>query len=278
METNHLDNVMPGIPSFDELVGLLRNHGGTRGPDLYLAQHYQRFVVTLEEFTSTWSRERGRRVLDVGAHWLHQAVLWRHAGFEVTAVDLPGTFEVEGTRKVAEAFDISLLKCPNLELAREFENLPDNSVDVVLFTEILEHITFNPVLFWHQVYRVLAPGGRILVTTPNYYSWKGRAWNMMRFLRGMGGGISVDAILGTHTHGHHWREFSKGEILRYFELLSPDFTPAKSRLLPSYARPRVRWKRVVQSVLDQMPPLRPHLHVEIELRAKTSGIVIEPSW
>ncbi|OOG59497.1 class I SAM-dependent methyltransferase [Rhodanobacter sp. C03] len=267
---------MQGLSSFDELVELFRNYGGT--PELYLSQHYQRFIVTLEEFSSSWGEERGRRVLDVGAHWLHQAVLWRQAGFEVTALDLPGTFEVESVKGIAKTFGIPLLKCPNLEQARELEALADDSVDIVLFTEILEHITFNPVTFWRQIYRVLAPGGRIVVTTPNYYSWKGRAWNVARFLSGKGGGISVDNVLGTYTYGHHWREYSKAEILRYFELLSPDFIPVKSRILPSYARSSVRWKRTVQRVLDRVPILRPNLHVEIELRTKVRSIVMEPKW
>jgi 2-polyprenyl-6-hydroxyphenyl methylase/3-demethylubiquinone-9 3-methyltransferase len=267
---------MQGSCSYDELVEIFRTHGGT--PELYLSRHYHRFVVTLEEFCSTWPRQRGCRVLDVGAHWLHQAVLWRHAGFGVTAVDLPGTFEVESVKNTATALDIALLKCPDMEQSRELETLPDDSFDVVLFTEIIEHITFNPVMFWKQIYRVLAPGGRIVVTTPNYYSAKGRAWSAWRFLRGMGGGITVDEVLGVHTYGHHWREFSKAELLRYFALLSPDFVPVKVRLMPTYVLSSVRWKRLAQRVFDKIPMLRPNLHVEIELPQKARGIVAEPSW
>lgn len=84
-------------------------------------------------------------MLDVGAHWLHQSIIRRQAGFELTAAGLPGTFEEKNVIDIATDFEVRLLKCPNPELARELEALPDDSADVILFTEIIEHITFNPV-------------------------------------------------------------------------------------------------------------------------------------
>lgn len=185
---------------------------------------------------------------------------------------------MESVRKVAEALDIKLLKCPNLERSRELETLADNAFDIVLFTEIIEHITFNPVDFWKQIYRVLTPGGRIVVTTPNYYSAKSRAWGAWLFPRGMGGGITVDEVLGFHTYAHHWREFSEAEMVRYFELLSPDFNVVKARLMPTYTLSKVRWKRLAQRLVDRVPMLRPNLHIEIELPHKVHGIVAQPAW
>lgn len=267
---------MQGRPSFDELIKLFDKYGGT--PEVYLSQHYQRFIKTLDEFCSTRADHTRNRVLDIGAHWLHQSIIWRLAGFELTAVDLPGTFEEQNVIDIAAHFNVRLLKCPNLELAHELEALPDDSADVILFTEIIEHITFNPVMLWRQLYRVLAPGGRIVVTTPNYYSAKGRAWRPLRFMAGMGGGISIDEVLGVPTYGHHWREYSRREMLRYFKLLSPDFVVAKARAMPTYALSAVSWKRVLQVGFDRIPVLRPNLHIEIELPAKRHGIVAQPHW
>ncbi|WP_019465412.1 class I SAM-dependent methyltransferase [Dyella japonica] len=263
------------IDGYDAFLALFEPHGGT--PTDYLDDHYPRFRATLEEFKATWTKP-GKRVLDVGAHWLHQSVMWRQSGFEVIAMDLPGTLQHPSVRSLAGQMDIELLPCPDMEHAHELSALPDDSVDVVLFTEILEHITFNPVGFWRQVHRVLKPGGRILVTTPNYYSWKGRAWQPLRFARGLGGGISVDEVLGKHTYAHHWREYSAREVARYFQLLSPDFSTAKLRLMHTYRLSDVPWKRSVQRLLDLCPLLRPNIHAEIELTEKRSGIVATPSW
>lgn len=273
--TDDSDAHAVGGASYRDYVALFEQHGGTE--EAYLADHYRRFAVTLETFRASWDA-KGGRVLDIGAHWLHQAVMWRQAGFEVTAVDLPGTFVVPSVRSIAQAMDIPLIPCADLEHAGALEAIPDSSMDVVLFTEILEHITFNPIAFWRQVHRILAPGGRIVVTTPNYYSWKGRAWQFARYLRGYGGGIPVDQVLGTHTYGHHWREYSRKEVLRYFQLLSPDFVPLTARLMPSYMRSKVPWKGAAQWLLDRVPLLRPNLHVEIGLPAKERGIVATPSW
>lgn len=189
--------MLPVNLSADEFAVLFEAHGGT--DEVYLARHYPRFVSTLNEFCSTWKGERGNKVLDVGAHWLHQSALWRKAGFEVSALDLPTTLEMLDVQSLAHEMDITLISCPDLQAADAFDSIPDSSINVILFTEIIEHLTFNPIRFWKQIHRILAPGGRLIITTPNYYAWNGRTWGLVRFLRGLGGGISVENILRTHT-------------------------------------------------------------------------------
>ena len=261
----------------DEFARLFEAHGAT--DHTYLARHYSRFTSTLSEFCSTWTPERGMRVLDVGAHWLHQSVVWRMAGFEVTALDLPVTFEVENIRSLARQMDITLVACADLGAADALDVVADSSINVILFAEIIEHLTFNPVRFWKQIHRILAPGGRIVVTTPNYYAWNGRVWRPWRFLRGSGGGISVDDILNMHTYSHHWREFAMAELIRYFSLLSPDFRIAKTKRVRHHAQvDRQLGRRILGGVLEILPNVRPNLHLEIELDSKKRGIVVEPRW
>ncbi|WP_367345513.1 class I SAM-dependent methyltransferase [Stenotrophomonas bentonitica] len=254
---------------YDTFLALLRLHGET--PERYLDDHFQRFKKTYNEFNSTWGG--GNRVLDIGAHWLHQAVVWSRSGYNVTAVEFPEMFLNPSVSELGNAHRIHLHGCSDMGTARDLEGIPDDAADIILFSEILEHITFNPIPLWRPVHRILAPGGRIVITTPNYYSWKGRAWQPMRFLRGQGGGISVGEVVGIHTYAHHWREYSLGELREYFERLSPDFTITKAKLVPTYMRSRTRWKNLVQAGLDLVPLLRPNLHVEITLPDKKRGIV-----
>lgn len=270
----------PSASAASSLQDLLDRFGSYGGTDAgYLRHHYGRFAATLAEFDGSWDRGRGVRLLDIGAHWLHQAVLWRLAGYEVTAVDLPITFELENVRRCAEAEGIKLVPNADLERCPPLADLPDASFNVVLFTEILEHLTFNPVQLWRELHRVLAPGGRILITTPNYYAWNGRAWALGRFLRGFGGGITVDEVLATHTYGHHWREYSRHELIRYFCLLSPDFNTVKAKTMRNYyAVPTRKGARLAQSVCELIPGLRPNLHLEVELTSHQHGIVMKPSW
>lgn len=260
--------------SLQVLFELFEAYGGT--DVAYLIDHHDRFLATIREFDSSWDRSRGVRILDVGAHWLHQAVLWRRAGYDVTAVDLPTTFELENVRRCAKAEGIELIPDSDLEHCPSLAALPSASFNVVLFTEIIEHITFNPVRMWREIHRLLAPGGRIIVTTPNYYGWNKRAWNVVRFLAGNGGGIPVRDIIQLNTHSHHWREFSKRELVSYFSLLSSDFVAVKVKTARSYRRSASRRSvQVARAICELLPALRPNLYLEVELISHHHGIAVQ---
>jgi 2-polyprenyl-6-hydroxyphenyl methylase/3-demethylubiquinone-9 3-methyltransferase len=260
-------------PRVQELMSWFRDSGHT--DEEYLRTHYPRFRRTLELFEQDWDPRRGERVLDVGAHWLHQAAMWAAAGYRVTAMDLPGTFETDAVRAVAGALGIRLLVNPSLEHPAALGTLPDDSFDVILLTEVIEHLAFNPIELWREIHRVLAPGGRILLTTPNAYRLRGQAWRPRRFLAGRGFGIPVEQILGIRTLGHHWKEYSRKELHRYFAILSPDFMVSRALYVPDLSPAamglRVRLERM-------LPFLREHLHLEIDLREKRVGITCEARW
>lgn len=61
------------------------------------------------------------------------------------------------------------------EIADLSKKIPfeDNYFDLVISTEVLEHIV-NPDIFLREIYRVLKPGGKLLLTTPNLSSWINR--------------------------------------------------------------------------------------------------------
>jgi SAM-dependent methyltransferase len=44
---------------------------------------------------------------------------------------------------------------------------PDASFNAVLFNEVLEHLLYAPMLLFREIRRVLVPGGRLYLTTPN---------------------------------------------------------------------------------------------------------------
>lgn len=51
----------------------------------------------------------------------------------------------------------------------------DNMFDVVLALDIVEHLTRDDLVF-DEIARVLKPGGRVLITTPNKFSWYWRTF------------------------------------------------------------------------------------------------------
>ena len=243
----------------------------------YLNTHYPRFKMTWD---FAWRKtDKIGTLLDVGAHWLHQGVLYASQGVEVTAADLPSTFKVPEVQAIAKQHDIKLVTYTDLSQPAVLDELPESHYELVLFAEIIEHITFNPVDMWKAIYRVLQPGGRILVTTPNYYHLKGRAWDVKRFFSRSGGGITPKEILNIPTYGPHWKEFSAKELLQYFTLLSPDFevTEIQHSTIP-YSQPTKLREKLQRKVEDWFPLLRNNLFAEVTLVRKEVGIVPNPSW
>jgi 2-polyprenyl-6-hydroxyphenyl methylase/3-demethylubiquinone-9 3-methyltransferase len=271
--------MMRKISSVSDLLDFFEDFGGT--DRAYLSHHFTRFRATIDELLSGWTPEQGARVLDVGAHWLHQAAILHSEGFKVTAVDLPITFELENVKAAAEEMQIALLPVKNLALPTELSNIPDDSHDLLIFSEIIEHITFNPVEFWKQAYRILRKNGRIIVTTPNYYSPYSRIWDIKRFLTGFGGGITVDEILLQHTYAHHWKEFTARELIYYFARLSPDFNTVKFKHFPAFekAPPKIRKiAKLAYFLKGRDPRNHANIYLEVEIREKKQGIVVTPSW
>jgi 2-polyprenyl-6-hydroxyphenyl methylase/3-demethylubiquinone-9 3-methyltransferase len=259
----------------DQLLDAFRASGGT--DDSYLRGHYLRFCRTKDLVERSPNHPAGT-VLDVGAHWLHQASLYALDGYRVLASDFPATLDLAPVKAFADAHHIGLVPYQNLESGDVFAAIPDGSIDLLLFTEIIEHITFNPLRMWRELYRVLKVGGRIVITTPNYYRIDGRVWNPGRSLRQMGGGITVDEILRTNTYGHHWKEYSLNELIYYFALLSPDFVPHKAHRVRNYYPNRPRLPAPLRFLESSVPFFRPNLHVEVALSSKAHGITVASSW
>jgi len=61
------------------------------------------------------------------------------------------------------------------------------------------------------------------LSTPNSLALPSiiRAFARLVTLKGIG--LKVDDILVTETYGHHWKEYSRHEIRKYFQALSDDF-------------------------------------------------------
>jgi 2-polyprenyl-6-hydroxyphenyl methylase/3-demethylubiquinone-9 3-methyltransferase len=264
--------------NLDETAAFFAAHGGT--DEIYLRYHWPRFIRTRQEIEATRPLPPGAAVLDIGAHWLHQASIYAHEGTQVTALDLSATLAKPEVISAAQALGIRLLPNDDLEHVPALSVIPNDQFDLVLFTEIIEHITFNPVAMWRDVYRVLKPSGRIVVTTPNYYALRGRLWAPGRFLQRFGGGLDTGSIINLHTHAHHWKEYSMRELIYYFCLLSPDFNCIKTAHLEQYSPEYIGLgsKRFSLIVEKHIPLLRPWLHLEVEMRTKERGIVAEPHW
>ena len=105
----------------------------------------------------------GERVLDVGAKWGGLGVRMREQGLDVayTGLDLS-----EANVQAAAALGL------DVRPADVTKTLPvgDGEFDCVFCLELLEHLT-APVFLLEELRRVLADGGRAVVSVPSPYSW-----------------------------------------------------------------------------------------------------------
>lgn len=90
--------------------------------------------------------------------------------------------------------------------------LSDNTFDFVTYTDVVEHHSFSSKRVLQEIYRVLAPGGRLILLTPNHAS----IYNRLKLLSGRSVNDDFDYFFNTCAadavyDGHH-REYTRGEI------------------------------------------------------------------
>lgn len=79
------------------------------------------------------------------------------------------------------------------------------SLDIVLFCEIIEHLLNDPCAVLRQIKRVLRDNGKLILTTPNV----SRIENVARMIAGCN---IYDPYSGYGPYGRHNREYNKHEL------------------------------------------------------------------
>jgi len=98
--------------------------------------------------------------------------------------------------------------------------VPDASQDVIVFSEVLEHLQGNPRLAFGEFARVLKPGGRLIITTPNLGRYRTRVKLLL--------GISPMEPVGGLDWCGHFREYTRAEVINFcvtagLEIVRADF-------------------------------------------------------
>jgi SAM-dependent methyltransferase len=177
---------------------------------LYLAYHRRRYQDTLRLLPDG----QGRRLLDVGSFPGHLSALAQRRGWEVTGLNNA----IEGQAAWAAFLErcrerkIEILGC---EVEQEPFPLATASVDAVLFCELFEHLHWNPFHTLREIFRVLRPGGLLVLTTPNLR----RAETLFRFLHDWGSqpplSRTFHELFPSLLYHRHNREYTASELVYY---------------------------------------------------------------
>jgi len=174
----------------------------------YCRQHQQRLAADL------WILRRHvqpqARVLEYGAIPLLMTGALAALDYDVSAIDI----RPERFAKAIGDLELEVTRCDV-----ETEPLPfaDDAFDAVLFNELFEHLRIDPIFTLREAWRVLRPGGALLMSTPNLRSFRGLR-NLM--LRNQGHAAAAGVYeqyekLETLGHMGHVREYTTREITEF---------------------------------------------------------------
>jgi len=185
------------------------------------AGHLDGYVSdSLLRFLQTWSLVRDLKgsCLELGANpyfttqllddytelELELANYYGHSGTATETVSyIPaGEFERRELTRTCRMFNVEEDEFP----------YDDDSFDVVMFCEMLEHLLMDPCATLRQIHRVLKPGGTLVLTTPNV----ARLDNLMAMVHGTN---IYDPYSGFGPYGRHNREYTRHEVHRLLDFL-----------------------------------------------------------
>lgn len=217
MEQNRKEIVKEALAKIEKLV----TESNIENDIVYFNYHRRRFQLMGETVVSI--TPPGSKILDIGSHYLHASLLFKFLGYDVTPMDVTAFGSLDFVQERAQINGLSITIENNLETMDQLR-LVDNYFDLIIFAEIFEHITFNPISFWKRIHKLIKHNGKIYLSTPNSITIYAIFRTLYNLLTLKGIGIGVHDIFSYVTYGHHWKEYSAHEIHHYFKLLNEGFT------------------------------------------------------
>lgn len=135
-------------------VGIFKDHKQIKNAENYVAglsPLYEEIWKVLPE---------SKKTLDIGAAYGIMSLACKLRGDDVVAMDMTAKFT---NLEMLKKHDIPFVKI-NLEKDKEIP--VQGKADLIIFTEVLEHLNSNPLLTIKKMYNALKPGGYMVCSTP----------------------------------------------------------------------------------------------------------------
>lgn len=199
----------------------------------YILGKAQRIRHTVEYFSYILQekkyKDRKYKILDIGTSpftFLYN----KYFDAQISTMDLTDLY-----KRRCELNNIVFKKCNIL-----MEDIPflDNEFDIVIFTEVFEHLIGPPQLIFGRIRKVLKDNGILVFSTPNIASY----YNLIMLLLGKSILTPVNLLFKEETlgnwnaHGYgHWRKFTMKELID---------------LLLKYQFKVIKYKRIMKPYMD----------------------------
>jgi len=156
-------------------------------------------AIGLNIFDMMPDKESNLKILDIGTTPFTILIKNIYDGCDIYTIDYSNLFK--------DRCEENGINFNNHDLSNGSIPFQQNEFDIVIFTEVLEHILISPTVLFKELYRVMRIGGQLIFGTPNFARLK----NRMKLARGVSplGQFHSDSI---HGHGHV-REYTMNECL-----------------------------------------------------------------
>lgn len=170
----------------------------------YFLTHQNRYRYILNRILEL-KLSKDRKILDVGCYPPHLLLSLQKMEYKLWGV----------SSKHEPIEDQNVI---SLDIEKDLFPFEANSFDLVVFTEIMEHLVGNPGNYLSKISKVLKKGGRLIMTTPNVAHLKNRA----KLVIGKNIYFSLSQLEETDENTssiyyRHNREYTKGELIQLFE-------------------------------------------------------------
>lgn len=130
----------------------------------YMQTHHNRIAFDVD-LVKKYATPQAR-ILECGAFPFLLTESLRKSGFNVAPVDIDPT-------RCQAAVELIGGGCIKLDIESSQWPIETETFDLVLFNELFEHLRINPIRVMSEVMRVIKPGGKLLLSTPNLRSIRG---------------------------------------------------------------------------------------------------------
>lgn len=211
---NDIDGLdLPAAPDLDQAYINAANIISELELNIGEASKSDYFICSRARFTYLTSLaiahlSKGDHILDVGNAPGYLGVAMHNAGFKVDGINLSD----EWNSTYPEPHWLNLLNVKSIDVERDQLPYENDSLDAILFTEVLEHIAItDPQKIVLEFRRVLRPGGRVIFSTPNVCNIS----NIIALATGVNIFWAPNIFYGSTDR--HNREYTPAEVRSLFE-------------------------------------------------------------
>lgn len=175
----------------------------------YLKYHKDRLAIDFDWINSHIDIES--ILLEIGGQPFFLTLSLKNHGFNVKTIDILS----ESASKVANQLELRVTAC---DIEKDKLPFDDNSFDEIILNEVFEHLRLDLIFTMSEILRVLKPGGRLWLSTPNLRSirgiynfiFKSESWSVV------GEGLYAQYMsLRTHGYMGHNREYTSKEVANF---------------------------------------------------------------